>query len=78
MERVIDPESAKNLIDVLDAAGSREFSTGTISRLLDEGISALEMAKLPADAIEQLSEAARFLAKPEGLDLPAISNGEET
>jgi hypothetical protein len=46
--------------------------------LLDEGISALEMAKLPADAIEQLSEAARFLAKPEGLDLPTISNGEET
>jgi geranylgeranyl diphosphate synthase type I len=77
MERVIDLESAKNLTEVLDAAGSKEFSTGTISRLLDEGISALETANLPADAVKQLSEAARFLAKPEGLALPDITNGEE-
>ena len=78
MERVIDPESAKTLIEVLDAAGSREFSTGTISRLLDEGISALETAKLPSDTIEQLSQAARFLATPEGLDLPETENGKDT
>ena len=77
MERVIDPESVKTLTEVLDAAGSREFSTGTISRLLDEGISALEPANLPADAIAQLSETAKFLAKPEGLDLPEPTNGED-
>ena len=77
MERVIDPESAKTLTEVLDAAGSREFSAATISRLLDEAVSALESATLPADAIGQLSEAARFLAKPEGLDLPNTTNGEE-
>lgn len=67
MERVIDPSAAETLTEVLDAAGSREFSAETISRLLDEAISAVGSADISAYAVEQLSEAARYLATPDGL-----------
>lgn len=67
MERVIDPASAETLTAVLDAAGSRDFSTNTISRLIGEAMSALETAGLPDPAIEELGAVARYLATPSGL-----------
>ena len=67
MERVIDPESAKTLVEILDAAGARKFSTDTITRLLDEAESALIGANLSAVAVQKLTEAARYLATPDGL-----------
>ncbi|MDA1257224.1 MAG: polyprenyl synthetase family protein [Chloroflexi bacterium] len=77
MERVIDPASAERLTAVLDAAGSKVFSTSTIARLVNEAISALEAANLPVAAIEELAAAARFLATPDGLDYAAMNRGEE-
>jgi geranylgeranyl diphosphate synthase type I len=67
MERVIDPQAAKTLIEILDDAGARKFSTDTITRLLDEAESALTGANLPAEAVQKLTEAARYLATPDGL-----------
>ncbi len=78
MKRVIDPASVTSLTELLDAAGGREFSSRTISRLLDEALSALEAAHVPPGAIEQLSEAARFLATPDCVVTPESTIGEST
>ena len=77
MKRVIDPAAADTLIAVLDAAGSKDFSTGTIKRLVDEALSALETAGLPDAAIDELSAAARFLATPDGLAAGGVMHGGE-
>lgn len=77
MERVIDPSAADTLTEVLDAAGSKDFSASTICRLLDEATQELESSNIPAKAIDQLSEAARFLATPRGtvsIDRPPVEN----
>ncbi|MBT4515641.1 MAG: hypothetical protein HOC77_11190 [Chloroflexi bacterium] len=71
---MIDPSAADSLVEVLDAAGSKEFSASAISRLLHESVSALESAKVPQDAIDSLSEAAMYLATPSGtVSVPATA-----
>ena len=77
MKRVIDPASAETLTAVLDAAGSKEFSTSTISRLVGEAVSALEAAALPDATIEELNAAARYLATPSGLAAGGVAFGGE-
>jgi geranylgeranyl pyrophosphate synthase len=78
MQRVIDPASIVSLTELLDAAEARKFSLTTISHLLDEAMSALEAAKLPPVAIELLSEAACFLAMPDGVVAPRAATGKST
>lgn len=77
MERVIDPSSAETLTKVLDESGSKDFSASTISRLLDEAVSALDSTQLPSNVVEQLTEAARYLATPDGTVTIGTTSGEK-
>lgn len=60
LKRVLEPQDAKEVAEVLERLGARQYAEEMTQRLVDEALSLLDETLVPAEGLEELKKLARF------------------
>lgn len=60
MKRVLQPEDASRVIEILEQAGARVFAEGKAAKMVDEAMAAIEGVGLPPERLEDLRNLGRL------------------